>query len=218
MIKLYGVARSRASRNIWMLKEIGLDFELVPVIQVYRLPDPNAANAPLHTRSKAFLDINPNARVPALDDDGFVMTESLAINLYLARRYGGDLGPRDAQEDGLMTMWSLWAATECEQRALEILSNRVSNPAGELDEGKAQAAVAALRAPFKVLDQALAETGHVVGDRFTAADINLAEVLRYAQPAPELFHAAPNVRAWIEACQSRPAYHAMAAMRAAEPA
>lgn len=218
MIRLYGVARSRASRNIWMLRELGLDFELVPVIQVYRVANPDEPGSPLHTRSKEFLAVNPNARVPALDDDGFVITESLAINLYLARQYGGDLGPRDAREDSLMTMWSLWAATECEPRTIEIVYNRVANPFGELDEPKAQASVAALRAPFKVLDQALAETGFVVGGRFTAADINLAEVLRYAQAAPELFHGAPHVKSWIEACQSRPAYKAMAEMRTAEPA
>jgi glutathione S-transferase len=218
MIKLYGVARSRGSRNIWLMKELGVPFEHIPVIQAYRLPNPDAPGAPLHTRSNEFLAINPNGHIPTLDDDGFIIHESLAINLYLARKQGGDLGPRDVREEGLMAMWSIWAMAECEPHTIEILYNRVGKPPEERSEPKVQECIKALRAPFAVLDQALAQGGYVVGGRFTVADINLAEVLRYAQAAPELFEAAPNVRAWIAACQARPAFKAMAEMRNAEPA
>jgi glutathione S-transferase len=76
--------------------------------------------------------------------------------------------------------------------------------------------VAALRAPFAVLDQALAATGFLVGGRFTVADLNLAEVIRYAGPAPELFEASPRVKAWLAACQARPACRAMMAERERE--
>lgn len=217
MIKLYGVARSRASRNIWLMKEAGIAFEQIPVIQAYRLKNPDAPGGPLHTRSKEFLAVNPNGHVPTLNDDGFVIHESLAINLYLARKAGAPLGPKDIREDSLMTMWALWAANECEVPALAILTHRVSKPPAERDEAKARESIEALRAPFMVLDQELARNGHPVGGRFTVADINLAEVLRYAQPAAELFAAAPHVKAWIEACQARPAFREMAAMRAAEP-
>lgn len=218
MITLYGVARSRASRNIWLMKELGLDFTMKPVIQVYRLPAPNASDAPMHTQSPEFLAVNPNGQIPTLDDSGYVINESLAINLYLARKYGGDLAPRDVGEEGHMIMWSLWAATSCEGHAIQILYNRGGKPPEESDEALAVASVAALRAPFRALDQALARNGYLVGGRFTVADINVAEIMRYAQPAPELFATAPNVKAWIERCQARPAFKEMAAMRAAEPA
>jgi glutathione S-transferase len=75
-----------------------------------------------------------------------------------------------------------------------------------------------LRAPFAVLDKALAASGYIVGGRFTVADINTAEVVRYAMAAPELFEAAPRVKAWLAACQARPAFKAMWAKRDAEPA
>ncbi len=218
MITIYGVLRSRASRNVWLAREAGIPFRHVPVIQAYRLPDPDAAGAPLHTRSPDFLRVNPNGRIPAMEEDGLVLAESLAINLYLAKRHGGALGPADAAEDAQMTAWALWAATEAEPHTIQVLYHRLGNPTGPKEPAKAEAAVAALRAPFAVLDAALAATGFLVSGRFTVADINTAEVIRYAQPAPELFEAAPRVKAWLAACHARPAFREMMAERDREPA
>lgn len=218
-LTIYGCYRSRATRNIWLANELGLAFKHVPVIQAYRLADPTAPGVPLNTRSPEFLKVNPNARIPAIEDDGFVLNESLAINLYLARKHGGPLAPKDAQEEGLATMWSLWAANECETNALNTVYHRVSKPPAERDPAIADAAAAALRAPLAVLDEALAKDGYLMGGRFTVADINVAEVIRYAQAgAPELFAAVPHVKAWLEACQSRPAFKTMWQARDAEPA
>jgi glutathione S-transferase len=216
MLTIYGVYRSRASRNIWLANELGLAFKLVPVMQRYRLPDPPPAGV-LHTRSPEFLAVNPNGHVPTIEDDGLVLHESLAINLYLARKHGGPIGPINVREDGQMSMWALWAATEVEPHAINIIYHRVSNAGRPMDPKIADAAVEALRAPFAVLEGALA-TGHLVAGRFTVADINVAEVVRYAQAAPELFETAPRVKAWLAACQARPAFQKMWAEREKEPA
>lgn len=218
MLTIYGVHRSRASRNIWLAHEMGLKFEQVKVIQSYRLPNPEAADAPIHTRSPAFLKINPNGHIPSIDDDGLILHESLAINLYLAKRYGGVLGPADVAEDGLMGMWAVWAVTEVEPQSIQILYHRVAKPPAERDPAIAQAAIEALRAPVAVLNQALAKTGFLVGNRFTVADVNVSEVVRYAMAAPELFDQAPAVQAWLQACHARPAFRQMMAERDAEPA
>jgi glutathione S-transferase len=218
MLTILGCLRSRASRNVWLAHEAGLEFRHVPVIQAYRLADPNAADAPMHTRSPAFLAVNPNGHIPTLEDDGLVLHESLAINLYLARRYGGALGPADHAEDGLMGMWALWAATEAEPHTIEVLYNRAGKPPAERDAAKADAAIAALQAPFDVLDKALAADGFLVGGRFTVADVNVAEVVRYALPAPELFAERPHLKAWLAACHDRPAYKRMMADRDCERA
>jgi glutathione S-transferase len=217
MLTIYGVYRSRASRNIWLAGELGIPFRLEPVMQRYRLSDA-AADKTLHTRSAAFLAINPNGHVPSIDDDGLVLHESLAINLYLAKKHGGPLAPANLAEDAAMTMWALWAVNEVEPHALTVLVQRVSRPPAERDPKLAQAAVDALRAPFATLDKALAASGYLVGTRFTVADINTAEILRFAMAAPELFEAAPNVKAWLAACQARPAFTAMMAEREKEPA
>jgi glutathione S-transferase len=203
MLTIYGVYRSRATRNIWLANELGIPFKHVPVTQPYR-----AHAAPLHSRSPEFLKINPNGHVPAIEDDGVVMFESLAINLYLAKKHGGPLAPASVVEDGQMSMWTIWAITEVEGKALEVMRD----PKG------AATAKEALKAPLAVLDQALAKTGYVVGGRFTVADINVAECVRYAQGAPEVFEAAPNVKRWLAACHARPAFKDMWAKRDAEPA
>jgi glutathione S-transferase len=218
MLTIYGVHRSRASRNIWLAHELGLPFKQVPVIQHYRLPNAKAAGAPLNTRSPDFLKVNPNGHVPSIDDDGLVLHESLAINLYLAKKHGGTLAPANLAEDGEMGMWSLWAVNEVEPHSINVLYHRVGNPWGPKDAKVADAAVESLKAPFTVLDSTLAKRRHIVGDRFTVADINVAEIVRYAQPAPELFEGAPNVKAWLAACQARPAFKKMWDAREKEPA
>jgi glutathione S-transferase len=217
MLTIYGAFRSRATRCLWLAHEIGLPFKHVPVMQAYRLADPDAPDAPLNTRSAAFLKINPNGHIPSIDDDGLVLHESLAINLYLAKRYGGALGPADITEDGKMGMWSLWAATEVEPHSIQVLYHRANYPPEKRDPAVAQAAIDALRAPFGVLDRELAGRSFIVGDRFTVADINVAEVVRYALPAPELFTATPALRDWLAACHSRPAYKRVMAYREREP-
>lgn len=218
MLKIYGCYRSRASRNIWLANELGVPFELVPVVQANRVADPSAPNAPMSTRSPAYAAINPNRQIPAIDDDGLVLWESLAINLYLARKHGGALAPANVREEGQMTTWSMWAAVEVEPHSIQVLYNLVGKPPAERDAKLAAASIEALRSRFAVLEGALAGKAYIVGDRFTVADINVAEIFRYAMPAGELFDAAPRVRAWLAACQARPAFKDMMARREAEPA
>lgn len=217
MITLYGVTRSRASRAIWLLNELGQEYKQVPVIQAYRLANPNAPDAPLHTKSPEFLKVNPNGHVPSMADGDLVLHESLAINLYIAKKYGGPLAPQNLAEDGLMTMWALWITTELEPHAIQIMYHRVMKPEAERIPKMADDAEAALAGVFGVLEAALA-SGYLVGNRFTVADINMAEVVRYATAAPKLFEAHPRVKAWLDACRARPAFQAMWAKRDAEPA
>jgi glutathione S-transferase len=217
MLKIYGLYRSRATRNIWLCDELGVPFELVPVIQADRLASPGAKGIALNTKSPEFLKINPNGHIPSIDDDGLILHESLGINLYLAKKHGGPLAPANIAEDGLMSTWTAWALTEVEPRSILVLYHRVAKPADQRDPKIADAAVEALKAPFAVLNKALADTDYVVAGRFTVADINIAECVRYAMAASELFEANPNVKAWLAKVQSRPAFKAMMAKRDLEP-
>jgi glutathione S-transferase len=219
MLTIYGAYRSRATRTYWLVLELGREFTSVPVLQARRVADPLAANAPINTLSPAFVRVNPTGLIPVIEDDGFVVFESMAINLYLAKKHGGPLAPATLQEDAQASMWSFFAATSLETEALRI---SVAAAAGRLDADDAQAEIASasrlLERPLRVLDAHLAGTGFMIADRFTVADINVAEIVRYAQPATALIAMFPNVKAWLEKVQARPAFMTMWERRAAEPA
>ncbi|WP_075290123.1 glutathione S-transferase family protein [Pararhizobium arenae] len=217
MLTIYGVYRSRASRNYWMAGELGLDFRSVPVIQARRLADPSSPDAPVNTRSPEFLAVNPMGLIPAIEDDGLVLTESLVNNLYLARKHGGPLAGQTIAEEGLIGNWTMWAATEIEPHAVKIVL-AYDNGIEETPDGKAVivAAVTALGKGFARLAAQLENTPYVIGDRFTVADLNLAEVFRYTQSQTALFETYPAVKAWLEKCQSRPAFRAMMETRQLE--
>lgn len=218
MLTIYGVYRSRASRNYWMAGELGLPFRSVPVVQARRVADPLAADAPFNTKSPGFLAINPMGLIPAIEDDGLVLTESLANNLYLARKHGGPLAPADIREEGQIGNWTMWAATEVEPHAVKIVLAH-DNGIEDTPEGRAEIAACArsLEKAFAVLETHLAERDYVVGDRFTVADLNLAEVFRYTMSQTDLFERHPQVKAWLARCQSRPAFKAMMEERLKEP-
>ena len=109
-LKIYGIPRSRTIRTLWMANELGLTYEYI-----------QTGFGSEGTRSPTFLAINPNGHVPAIDDDGLVLWESLAINLHLVRKHGGPLAPANAAEDSLMTAWGFWSAIEVEQYAANLM-------------------------------------------------------------------------------------------------
>lgn len=217
MLKIYGVYQSRASRNYWMAGELGIEFESVPVIQARLLDNPLAPDARLNTHSPEFLKVNPNGHIPTIDDDGLVLWESIAINLYLARKHRGPLSAQSGPEDGLIEMWSFWGVTEIEPHAIKVV---LTYDAGQetTPGGKEVLAVAGrmLKGPFALLDNHLSTQDYLVGGRFTVADLNLAEIVRYAMSEQALRDANPNVVAWYERCHERPAFQDMWRVRAAE--
>lgn len=217
MLKIYGVYQSRASRNYWMARELGIEFESVPVLQARRVADPQAPDAPYNTRSEAFLAINPNGHIPTIDDDGLVLWESIAINLYLARKHKGPLAPQSLTEEGQIESWSLWAVNEIEQSAVKIVLT-YDNELQDTPGGKDTIAVSnrLLKRPFEVLNAHLAGQDYLVGNRFTVADLNVAEICRYAMTEPVLTGPNPNVVAWYQRCHDRPAFKDMWAARALE--
>ncbi|MEO8242096.1 MAG: glutathione S-transferase family protein [bacterium] len=219
MITLYGVSRSRATRPLWVLHETATAFTQVPVLQAYRLTGNNAGWTGLTTASPDYLAVNPQGQIPALQDGDVVLTESLAITLYLARKYGGPLGPQSDIETAQMEQWALFAVTSVETPALEMFYP-IAEGRDKTPEGAALIAVAAekLRRPFRRLNAFLSTQDYLVGNRFTAADINTAECVRYAQGNVALMEEFPAVKAWLERCQARPAFQAMWSARLTEPA
>jgi len=201
MIELHGVAASRVFRNLWMLEEIGVAYQHVPT------PFLDGA-----LESEAFSALNPNRKIPCLVDGELRMFESLAINLYLARRYAPALWPATIEDEARVYQWTLWAANELEPHlsAIAFQQNRVPEP--ERDHGVIRAAEAALPRPLGVLDAALAGRSALVGHDFGVADLNVASVLATAVTTRTDFSRFEGVSAWFRCCLGRPAGRRAAAM------
>ena len=194
-LKIYGVARSRASRVLWMAKELGLDYEHVKV-----------DFATGQTRTPAHLALNPNGHVPVIDDDGLILWESMAINLYLAKKYGaGGLYPSRLEDEARAWQWSFWGMTEVERPVLTAMMNRAIYPESQRDLAAADAAEKTLAQPLGVLDGVLARTAYLLGDHFTVADLNVASILAWARPARIDLSPFPKVAEWLKNCAERPA-------------
>ena len=200
-LKIYGISGSRAQRTLWMAEELKaeLDFEY--------------DHMPVHfvseSKTPEYLAINPNGRVPAMDDNGFILFESLAINLYLVKKNGASmLAPKNAEEEALAIQWSIWALTELEDNIISLV---VRHPAVAMyppDEAIESAARAGLERPLKVLDAHLTGREYVIADRFTVADLGVSSVLSLTALIKYDLNSYPNVKEWFERCIARPAYAA----------
>ena len=167
MLKLYGQYRSRAFRVAWLLKESGIAYEHVNVTV-------NVEGA--GCKEPWYVALNPNARVPTIDDDGFVMWESAAINLYLAEKYRSPLWPADAAGKGRMLQWAFYVANDVEPHMITVMQHRVMLPPEKRDAALADAADAKLKPRLKLLDDHLGKNRLFGVERWDMADFMVASV------------------------------------------
>jgi glutathione S-transferase len=200
MIKLYGQLRSRASRSLWALEEIGVPYELVPI-------DTNKGD----NDKPEFLAINPNGRIPALVDGDLTLFESMAINLYLARKYGKDLWPANEAGEAHTLQWSFWGMTEVEPFLITLLVQQVFTPEDQRRPDRVEEARQALVPRLGVLNNHLSGRPFLLGSKFTIADLNLSSVFSLAEVVKVELAPYPNIKKWVETCFSRPARQKLSA-------
>jgi glutathione S-transferase len=204
-LKIYGTAASRTARPLWVAQELGLVYEHIPL--------PYLGGA---TRTPEFLAINPNGRIPVVDDDGVLVWESMACTLYLAERFkssdGSSLAARTHAERAEILRWSFWVVTECEKNALAFLMHRRLMPPERRKPQLAEEAQRHLSGPLRVLEQHLQTRPYLAGERFTVVDICVASVLAWVAGAAELMAQCPRVEAWLQLCLARPAFQAVSLM------
>jgi glutathione S-transferase len=192
--RLYYMPRTRSSRVLWMLAEIGGPYELTKL-------------APADRSSEDHLARHPLGRVPALElDDGTVMFESAAICLQLADLHpdAGLIPPLGSSERALVYQWVLFAMTELESPLFRWIRDTAQESADQSSRERfAQAAGA--------LEKALHGHDWLVGDRFTVADLLCASVLGGAQ-SRGLLEEWPGLAAYVERGEARPAFAAAAAI------
>ncbi len=193
-LKIYGIPQSRAARCLWMARELGAEYENVPVHYAKARESPELMKA------------NPNARVPAIDDCGFKLYESMAINLYLVRKYGAgkEIALKTLEEEALATQWSFWVMTEVEKPLVTILLHVIGMR--PTDEATIEKCKSELERPFKVLDVHLAGQPYLLGECFTVADLNVASVMNWSRAVKLDLAAYPRLSEWLKRCISRPAF------------
>ena len=188
-MKLFWAPQTRSTRAIWMLEETGVDYEL-------ELVDIRAAD---RQDSREFLAASPMGKVPAIVDGDAAMSESAAICIYLADRYGkGNLAPAvDDAQRGKFLYWTLYTPAVIEpamsERFNKIEPNRGRSGWGDFDF------------MIQTFDEGLADREWILGDRFSAADVMLgssAVFLRMFDMLPDT----KNIGHYADRCLARPAY------------
>ena len=200
MLRLYGAARSRAVRTLWMLGELGLKYDHKDYLP--RAPE---------TRTPEFRALNPNGRVPVIDDDGFVLSESMAINLYLSKKYKSPLYPSDPRNEALAWQWSLWETDRLDRQIVNYVRHTTEFPEAERKKEIAEAAWQQMTESFDVLEAALAKAEWLAGPAFTVGDLNVAAALYRALAIDTKRWA--RMQAWLHRCWERPAAKRARAMR-----
>ena len=204
-VVLYGTPNSRASRVLWALKELGVDYENQPLD--FRKGETNTPD---------YLAMNPMPTLPTLKDGDVVVHESCAINLHLARTYpGGNLPKLSEKEMCEATQWSFWAMWNIERHGTEILLHRAMLPEAQRDPKAAERAIAALQRPLKAIDTLFSKQQFLLGDKFTIADLNMAAIAGTLIRFNVDLSGVPHFKAWLEACRARPSQLAAAELQAA---
>jgi glutathione S-transferase len=193
MIQFYGSPMSSAGRTHWMLEEVSAPYE-------YHRTNPRDGS----TRTPEFLAINPAGTVPAIVDDGFHLSESVAINFYLAEKYRPELLGGDAQERAIVHQWSLWAMTNLLPELLTIMRQSML-PEAARNFAAVDAAKSRVEPMLAYLEQSLRGREYLVGGRFTLADVNAGSVVNLGK-ATGLLESYPDTAAWLAGLAARPAW------------
>jgi glutathione S-transferase len=200
MLQLYGSARSRAIRVLWMLSELGVSYEQKDWLP--RSPE---------TQTPEYRALNANGRVPTIDDDGFILSESMAINLYLAKKHKSPLYPADPKDEALAWQWSLWETDRLDRQIVNHARHTADLPAAERKSDIAKAAWDECVQSFDVLEAALSKSEWLAGPAFSVADLNVAGALFRALVLD--MSQWPKSQAWLRRCWDRPAAQKAKAMR-----
>src|SRR5687768_5869271 len=200
MLRVYGSAKSRTLRTHWMLGELGLSCDHKDYLP--RAPE---------TRTPEYRALNANGRVPTIDDDGFILSESMAINFYLAKKHNSPLLPKDPKDEARALQWSLWETDRLDRQLVNYVRHSKELPEAERKADVAAAMWQECTESLDVLEKALAKSEWLAGPQFSVGDLNVAGAL-YRGLFLDLSKWS-KTEAWLKKCWERPAAKRARAMR-----
>ncbi|MGI9265481.1 MAG: glutathione S-transferase family protein [Gammaproteobacteria bacterium] len=198
MLTVYGTPRSRTSVVLWLLREMGKQYRHV--------------DSPISgDKDPEHLEVNPEGTMPTIKDGDFVMTESMAITYYLAKKYGGDMGPRDLEEEAKILRWTTWAVADVDRHIVALVNASGVDEDHPYNEERYAEATALLQTPLRRFNEKLGDRDFLVGNRLTVADINVAFLLSFLLLLNYDMSELPNVARFMTAMTGRDSFRSILA-------
>jgi len=192
MMKLYGAPPTRALRVIWLLNELGLEYEMLPVDLLQG-----------ENEQQPFLTLNPAGKVPVLVDGSLVLTESAAIQLYLAdKNPQAGFIPEAVEDRAQMYRWIFFLVTEIEQPLWRIARHTFLYPEEKRLPQDVDLARQECVEMVAVLERHMEKREFMVGDRLSVADFNAAYTLDWANEE-KMLDGTPRLREYLKSMYAR---------------
>lgn len=198
MLKIWGRKNSSNVRKaLWCAEELGLTYEAVDAGGAFGVVD-----------TPAYRALNPNGRIPLIEDDGFVLWESNTIVRYLAARHAAGTAwyPDDVRARASAEKWMDWTTSTFAEPFRHLFWGVLRTPAEQQDWDKINAALHNCGELLAVVDQALAEHPYLSGDAIGMGDIPLGSFIYAWFEMPIERPKLSNLQAWYARLQQRPAY------------
>jgi len=196
MIKVWGrLTASNVQKVMWCIDELGVAREHI------HIPFGRAKEDP------AYLAINPNGRVPTIEEDGFILWESNSCVRYIAARFGaGTLWPTDPRVRADAERWMDWQLTTLSEPTDTIFIGLIVKQPEQRDMAAIAAATKRLNQLWAIVDKVLATRKFVAGDDLTIGDIPMGIAAHRWFTIPVERDRHPNVEAWYRRLIDRPAF------------
>ncbi len=213
MLRIWGrISSINVQKVVWCALELGCEFERIEAGGDFGVVD-----------TPAYGRLNPNRKVPVIEDDGFVLWESNAIVRYLCAKHGStvassplrSLAPSGGEPSVLMPgsltaraecdRWMDWQATEFSPILRDAFWQLIRTPVAKRQPALIEDSIRRSEPMLAILDEALAHRPFLVGDSFTMADIPAGCTVHRWLGLPTERIPRPNVDKWYERIMNRPA-------------
>ena len=190
-MRLHHQPRSRSTRVLWLLEELGIPFDLTVMSRDMK-------------QTPEYRALHPLGRAPVLEEEGGPVFESAALILHIADQNldAGLIAPLGSHERALQYQWCFFGMTDSEGALMDIARQLWGS--GEADQGIIDRAAARFDATAEVVEAALGDDDYLVGNSFSVADIVVGSVLGFARTG-ELTELPTGVVPYVDRLEARPA-------------